>query len=290
MAGIYPDVPSRRHAYDVDGSVFLYLQKTSFSNAAVGTLPPTAYAENQTVLDSLQSEDMADSVNTGYVDSSWFTILFPEKREIDGIWFQHTNKSGGSMWSTYSLNSTNGIGGTWTSLTYVGELGIPGADAYRQDITSKAVSNVKALMVAHYAGAQDSQYCYGLHIYGTITPGETPDRLIFLDTLFGDAVFTKVLDYGDVPRGQTSSRTFKVKNNSSTKQANTVQVTAEDVYLGAGSWYTFSDDDVSYQATFPVGNLGTGATKTLYIKQIVPDAAVPGPFAARIKANQASWT
>ena len=144
-------------------------------------------------------------------------------------------------------------------------------------------------MVNETQVGQDAAFAT-MHFYGVISPGETPDRILFLDTENADAEFTKVLDFGDIPRGQTTTRTFKIKNNSSSKTINTIQVTAEDLYLNAGNWYTFGDDGISYQATFAVGNLGPGSTKLLYLKQIIPGAETLGLHTGRIKASHASVT
>jgi hypothetical protein len=287
MAGAYADVPGRRNAYDVDGSVVLFTTGITLEDT-----PNTPYnLLSLSDKEKINSENPTDGIASGavYYHGAHCCFLFPEKREIDGIYAQKLT-SEPEHFVNYSQDSTNGFDGTWID-TSVSMSNASTFDLYRTNITSLALSNIVAL--TFYDGKINVISNCGfrrIHIYGTITPGESPDRLIFLDTENSDAVFTKVLDYGDVPRGQTQTRTFKVKNNSSTKQANTVQVTAEDLYLGAGDWYSFSDDDVSYQATFPVGNLSNGGTKLLYIKQIVPDAQTPGPYAARIKANQASWT
>lgn len=289
MAGAYADVPGRRFAYDADGSVFLETPSVGGygSLPGVGTLPATYFINSQAYALDYNDEgtDSAGGKLT-YQRAKWEAILFPEKREIDGL---YGASPGIGSWTTYSTDSNNGMNGAWTTFPYYWRTSVA-LDDYRTYITSFALSNVTAIMSCGQTGAYTDQYRRTLHIYGTITPGETPDRILFLDTENSDAVFTKLLDYGDLPRGQTQVRTFKVKNNSSTMTANTIQVTAEDIYGGSGAWYTFSDDNVSFQATFPVGNLGPGATKLLYLKQIVPDAQTPSVHAARIKVNQASWS
>lgn len=226
---------------------------------------------------------------------STFAFIFPEKREFDGAYI-NASATNSTCYQTglTSGDSTNGYDGTWAdqSLTAHTRGSLP-ADEWRTDIDSKAVSNVKAIRIVQYGTYLSWQHIYigVIHLYGTISPGETPDRILFLDTANSDAEFSKVLDYAEVPRGQTQTRTIKLKNNSSTKTINTVQLIADDLYLNAGDWYTFSLDDVSYQATLnTIGNLGPGATKLVYVKQSVPDAETLGLQTARLKASHASLT
>ena len=117
-----------------------------------------------------------------------------------------------------------------------------------------------------------------------------PSRLLFLDPDNSDAEFAQPLDFGDVPRGQTQTDTIKIINNSGSLTANTVQITANDLFGGSNSWYTFSLDDVVYSSTLSLGNMGVAATQLVYVKQVVPDAQNIGLYAARARVGAASWT
>lgn len=292
MAGAYPNAPSRRMAWDTDGSVLLTATEVGFS-AAAGTAPANPY----TIIALADAEDMNDednltlfiNTNNNANDGFWVTLLFPEKRELDGMFLAARLTGGEDITNeAYSLDSTNGMDGIWTDLTHSWITTVPAADDYRDMIVSYAVSNVVSLMFT--LGADDSQQYRYVHLYGTITPGDTPDRLLFLDPDDFDTAFSLPLDFGDVPRGQTQTDTFKVKNNSGSLTANTIQITAEDLFDGSNSWYTYSDDDITYSATLAAGNLSPGGTILVYLKQIVPDAQVPGVYAARTKVSAASWS
>ncbi len=292
MAGAYPNTPSRRMAWDDDGTLCLIAKGTDAGlSQGVGPIT-TPYSVASTVdQEALNDEDLATDVGISVASGSLhWAMLFPEKRELDGIYIA-IGATPSSRWSDYSLNQTNGLDGTWNDLSVPGDTGEP-ADGYRDNIVSKAISNVLAVRAFQgrdqvSAGNHDF---LSIHLYGTLTAGETPDRLIFLDPDNSDDEFTLPLDYGDVPRGQTSTDTFKVKNNSGTLTANGVQTTAADLFGGSGSWYTYSDDDITYQATLSLGNIGPGGTELVHIKQIVPDAQAPGVHAARTKLNVTSWT
>jgi hypothetical protein len=280
MAGNYDDAPSRRMAIDKDGSVGV--------NPSLGTLG----AQDMTDINS-EVDGRANGAIVG--TQGWLAILFPELREIDGIFAVMGKADPGSMnigAVDTSQDTTNGWDGTWTN-RIADYADTPDEQVYsyfRDNISAMAVATERGVKINFSGGQSGSDTVCAMHLYGVISPGETPDRILFLDTENSDAVFTKVLDYGDVPRGQTQVRTFKLKNNSASKTINTVQVTTEDLYLNAAGWYDYSDDDVSYQATFAVGNLGPSATKLLYIKQSIPDAETLGVQTARIHVSHASLT
>ena len=292
MAGAYPNAPSRRMAWDADGSVLLTADEAGFTGSP-GTGPGVPY----TILSIANAELMNDEdVSSRFInndnnanDGFWVTMLFPELRELDGLYLVGALSGGDNITNeAYSLDSTNGIDGVWTDLTHAWILTAPANDDYRDMIVSYAISNVVALMLT--LSADDIQEYTYVHVYGVISPGETPDRLLFLDPDNADATFTLPLDFGDVPRGQTQTDTFKIRNNSGSLTANTIQITAEDLFDGSNSWYTYSDDNVVFSATLSPGNLAPGGTLLVYLKQIIPDAQVPGVYSARTRASTASWS
>jgi len=231
------------------------------------------------------------SITTAQQNQRWMTLIFPEKRELDGLfWSITTSKDDTNQeWATSSVDTTNGVDGTWVNANQLARYSDVQAD-FRDLIDSKAVSNVAGIM-AHLGGVISDVVRHArFHVYGVISPGETPDRILFLDTENSDAVFTKVLDFAEVPRGQTQTRTFKIKNNSASLTIETIQVTAEDLYLNAGGWYEFGNDGISYQATYSVGNMANGAEETIHLKQVIPDGETLGLQTGRIKVSHADVT
>lgn len=290
MAGIYDDAPSRRMGFDADGTVGVWYKDGFAANNLSAT--QMAYLNDETGHDLV-------SLPTSFADYT-LALIFPQDRELDGVFAtawkgQSTNPALRAVDS--SVNSTNGIDGTWVQQVanmpefYDGDVYAAGTtyEKFRDNIQSMAVSITTAIRLHLDIGSTSLNSFGSLHVYGTISPGETPDRILFLDAENSDAVFTKVLDYAEVPRGQTQTRTVKIKNNSSTKTINTLQMTAEDLYLNAGGFYTFSLDDVSYQATLTtIGNLAPGGTKLIYVKQVIPDGETLGLQTGRIKVSHAS--
>ncbi len=291
MAGAYPNAPSGRMAWDDDGTVILGASKND--TATAGTPPTEAYSEvsvaNKEVMNDEDIGSFWDQGIGGLGDASYVTSLYAQKREIDGIYYVFDANVDEVRWVATSVDSTNGRDGTFDDLS-VTSFDIPGrpVDGYRDDIHQKAESNVVSLMF-YGAGNLRNRY-YFTHVYGVISPGETPDRLLFLDPDNADNEFTLPLDFGDVPRGQTQIDTLKVRNNSGSLTANTVQLIVEDLSDGSGAWYTLSDDDVVYTGTLSIGNLSPGGTQLVHVKQIVPDAQVPGVYSSRVQVGQASWT
>ncbi len=280
----YDEAPSRRMAWDADGTVLTSRKELS---GVLGNEGASNMAE-------LNDEDntMVTPVSGHDGNSNFYwTHTFPELREFDGIFVGGDLSNASEPKSMASSgDTTNGADGTWTQR--IADMDNHGSvyDKFRNNIVSQAVQSVKGVRVEWRVGNTANGKVMAIHLYGKISPGETPDRIIFLDTENSDAEFTKVLDFGDKPRGQTTTRTFKIKNNSSTKTINTIQITAEDLYLNAGDWYAFGDDGVVYQATHDVGNLGPGVTELVHLKQIIPDAETLGLQIGRILVSHASVT
>ena len=191
-AGSYADAPSRRMAYDDDGTVVTGLDSAVETIFEVGASTVTAW----------NSEDAAGA-QTSESDMGHFAI-FPELREVDGT--VHSQQKAATTDVQTSGDSTNGVDGTFTvratDITQNVNIFRPN---YRTTITSLAVSNVRVLWLdASFGGASTSnQRLEHWHIYGEISAGETPDRLLWFDDS-DDLEFSLPIDYGDVPRGSAS--------------------------------------------------------------------------------------
>lgn len=290
MAGLYPDAPSRRMAYDADGTLVFnsdYIDQgltriTAPWNEELGGVPAIANAEDP-VTNAWQQGGGGNQISVGFI--------FPELREIDGIYGARLGGAGGgSTWNLYSSgNSTNLGNGTWSTLVNNGA-GIGPLTNYRDDILSLAASNVRCLDLD--SGADGSGYAIRmLHVYGEISPGETPDRLLFIDEGTG-LEFTIPEDWAEVPRGGSEDRTWRIKNNSASLTANTIQYTTEDLYLGSGAWYTHTlPGGATYQATQQVASLAAATTTGLITtRRITPAGEDIGLHSARTYLNVASWS
>lgn len=283
MAGSYDDAPGRRMAIDDDGTVGLY-----------------AYTSGSGTIGELSDGNVAtiNSENESYVGfgglsepSRYLWFIFPELREVDGVFHVYNNGGAPGQYST-SGDTTNGRDGTWTQRS----ANLPDFTVcmgnYRDEITSLAVSNVRGVRVALAAGtALNFQRVTSHHIYGEISSGETPDRLLFIDEATG-LEFTLPRDLGDIPRGGSEDLEWRIENNSATLTANTIQYTTEAVYLSADGWYTHTEPGgATFQATQSIASLAAATTTGLITtRRITPGNETPGLYAARTYLNVASWS
>lgn len=292
----YNEAPSRRFAWDSDGSVALRSEATGNDGPSpgdFGAVPWTNASLSERVNGNDEDSDSyfhsKSGGGSGITVHILMAILFPESRDLDGMYVVATSTGTvNNYWMYKSQDTTTGVDGAWVDTEVPRETDVA-LDHYRNNIKALSFPSVKGIKGnIDSVGTNKATFWHTIHLYGVISAGETPDRIIFLDTEDSDAEFTKVLDFGDTPRGGTSTRTFKIKNNSSSKTINTIEVTAEDIFLNAGGWYTFSENDADYFTSFSVGNLGPGATKLLYMKRVIPDDETIGVQAGRIKASHAS--
>ena len=295
MAGSYNDVPGRRMSWDADGTVVLRHNNKDISSSA--GVPPTAsyISVGQTDMNEINSENSADGFQaaggaaTSYLHFVW---LFPEPRDLDGYYWNEDGNHSGQSWIYYSTNTTNGRDGNWSALgSQVRDSSLT-LENYRNNINNFSASSVLSIMLQGGNSSSTARpFLRRAHWYGEISSGETPDRILFLDPDNSDVEFTKPIDYGDVPRGQSQDRDVKLKNNSGTLTANTNTVSFDDLYLGSSAWYTVSDDGGSnFYTSRDVGNLGPGATKSIIVRQIIPGAATVGVHAARTEVVTTSWS
>ncbi len=282
MAGSYPNAPNRRMALDGDGSI-LVARRTDGSvvtDEATGTEQANTQRE-----DGLASNWL---IAGGSAPSMYCFWIFPELREIDGVYAGGRGSEHFTNFQT-SVAASTPWGGTWvTQLATPGWLDVNSLDSYRT-VVSTAVSNIRATRFSTATNSSDQVAAY--HIYGEISPGETPDRIIIIDELTG-LDFALPKDYGDIPRGSSEDFELRLKNNSAGLTANTVQYTAEDLTGGSGGWYTFTlPAGSTYAATQQIASIAAATTTGIITaRRITPGAEGLDLHAARLYANTASWS
>lgn len=287
-AGSFPNSPSRRMATNDDGTIGLDAT-VGFPTSDGGSVTEATSAQMRTMNQEGVAGVAGPGVNVSGTD--WVGYIFPELRELDG-W--HASLDDGGGWENGIANSgdtTNGIDGTWVETgSGIGPIILPTFAGGRNQIESIARSNIRAIRVKPTAGSGGGGACDKLHIYGEISSGETPDRLLWFDN-DDDLEFSLPLDYGDVPRGSAEDHVVYLRNNSGSLTANTVQITAEDLIGGSGGWFTF-DDGTGFEATQALaGTIGPGADSVdITIRRITVDAAPLGLHTARALVSVGSWT
>lgn len=281
MAGIYPDAPGNRIAYDEDGTqVFFNLSDyTGTSN-----------------IDLMNDE--SNSVPWGaYVGASftWFyvTFYFPRLMDIYG-WrgSSYTQCCGISGGFSISTDSTAPDNGTWTSIPggWNGN-GMGGAE-YRNNIQSGLHTGVRALKFG-FAGYGDMG-TYGVHLYGKPSAGTNVDRLELWHPTLPQRVPPAYFDFGDIARGTTTDKQFRVKNLSDTLTANSIALSIDaltDTAPSVPGMHFLSDNGTTFNPTLNIGTLFPGQLSApLTLRQVVPVNAQLSLWAIRVKAIPGTWT
>lgn len=282
MAGSYPDVPSRRMAWDEDGTVLLTGDQAGSS----------ALIE----LTSVQMVELNDEDDSGYNFGStspprFYWHLFPELRELDGFYASRATSALTTVHT--SPDTTNGRDGTWTQQIANADQAGSVPTTYRTSIISTAVSSIRGVRLAQDGDSAGggAQTLRAEHLYGEISAGQTPDRLLFIDDATG-LEFTLPIDYGNVPRGSSADRLIRLRNNSAAKTANTIQYTAQSLYLNSAAWYTATlPGGSTFQSTQQLASLAPATTSGLItLRRVVPNTEDLGVHAARLYANVDTWT
>lgn len=274
MAGYYPDVPGNRFAYHLDGT-------------KVYTIDNTNTLTDITAQAATFNDEDGDYYGTPSMISLMF--LFPELRDVNG-YFYLDNWSGGWNSLQVSTDTTTGLDGTWTTAInpWIKDTSIstPAPD-YRTKINPLSASSVKALKFNF--NAMTNSRLYVLHLYGSIPPTSNPDRLIFWEPVNNNATGGAYFDWGDLIQGSSQTKQFRIKNNSSTKTANSITLSAGVETYGMSA--AFSLDNVTYSATLNIGTLAPGAiSSVIYVKRTVPANEPLQLQAIHYKASAASWT
>lgn len=282
MAGSYPNSPSRRMALDGDGSILVARRTDGSVVTDEATGPEQANTQRE------DGQTTFWQIAGGSAPSMYCFWIFPELREIDGA---HAGGRGSEHFTNFqtSVAASTPWGGTWVTQSatpgWVDNLAL---DGYRT-VTSLAVSNIRATRFTTATNSSDQVGAY--HIYGEISPGETPDKLLIIDENTG-LEFVLPQDYGDIARGSSEDIEIRIRNDSAGLTANTVQYTAEDLTGGSGGWYTFTLPGLSvFAATQQITSIAPATTTGIITaRRITPGTEDLLLHSARLYANTASWS
>lgn len=290
-------------AWDEDGTIGLYAWDVS-TFPAVGGNPTGAWSEmtsaNRIQLNSEQPS--VDTLNRGAANFpvTWVCLLFPELRDIYGVYVQLDVYAGDTArdsdsWLAHSADTTTGLDGSWAET----ETGVffyeSGSIAdYRENHTTvtPTVTGVRGLKMQLGTNTIASNTApTNIHVYGQLASGETPDRILILDDPASTA-FSVSHDWGDTPRGTVHDEVLKLKNNSGSFGANNIVLTFEDSYRGSSAWYTIKEAGGSFASSLSItGPLAAGATyaNAITVRKTVPSNEALGPHAARLQVAVGSW-
>lgn len=283
MAGFYSDVPAPRMAYDNDGTQVYH------SNLVAAPTQVTGAA-----LTSFNDE----TSGTGVATSNWVILIFPQLRNVSGILFRQGSVGGATCTVQYSADTTNGNDGIWTTASAALPMAFTGGTEHRTGIASVSITNTKAIRL-HSNNIGGDNNIYNLHVYGNIAVGETPDRLRpwhpTLDEPLDDnnASDGAWLDWGDVTRGTSADKTFRIKNNSASLTANNISMTTQvltDTAPTIGPQITYSDGG-AFATSINIASLAPGAISSVVtVRRTTPINAVLSVWAWRTNIDAGSWT
>jgi hypothetical protein len=252
MSGAYPDPPSYRMAYHRDGTQIIVV--------------PTGLNLSQTNLNTLNSE----AGNTT-VTSSQVCVIFPELRDLDAIWL---NGNTGSIATSVSVDSTNGLDGTWTAgptVPVVADGGNPLGAGWRNSIASSTTFGIKAVRFT-------VTNLRNIHLYGEIAPTETEKRIEFWHPTIDQKISPGDFDWGNCPRQSSGQTSFRLKNMSPVLTAFNVIVSAlalTDTTPSVPAQHFLSSDTAHWAATVDAGAIASdGMSPILYLRRVTPSDAV----------------
>lgn len=275
----YSMISSRRIPYDVDGTAVGY-----------GTILADTWL-NSSQVTALNDEIVVDVIT---LTDEYTFLFFPEKREIEAGLIQGVR---GGVKGTFTLTSiqgsndtSNGHDGTWETATFPS--GLPLFDgwdsiAWRTQVKPISFSEPKKVLklriVNSTAGANARLFL--IHLYGRKSAGETPDDILLCDVNGNE--LTALMDWGDRPEATEQIKSIKLKNVSTTKTANGV-----NLQLNHGDFGLSFNVSGSWTATLDIASIPpNGLSEPIYIKNTVGlPPQILGPKAGRLIVGVGSWT
>ncbi len=285
----YPALPGRAIPYHMDGTV---VKVGKQSDGIVHHFTAAELAE----LNDYDYVDVYDE-NTPQTSDFWVIFFFPERRRIRGLFALFGKGSNrdpvGPTDIEGSNDTTNGFDGTWTALSAPNGFNADKADfdQWRKDIAAIDDGGVayKAIRIRTTKGAGPG---WGnsvkiVHLYGEKESTETPDDIVFVDVSTGNEL-TLPIDFGAVPAGASDIRSFKIRNTSSTLEAQNITIAVNDpddiirvAWDSNGPWYT----------SLTITSLLPGAeSNVIYVKAEPPAPPTPlKPHRAPIEVTVGAW-
>lgn len=290
MAGNYPDAPGPRMAIDLDGTQ-VYLIDNNTGNVTQATQAQLTALNDETDTPN----GAAPTFGLGTSSNGSILVVFPEKRDVVGYFGSigsHWGMSGQLNVYT-SVDTTNGIDGTWTAGGTTNWQNTAIKPGYRspQTVTWNAIKAIR--FGPKQQGGLDDVLVDAIHIYGTRTAGENPDRLVMWHPTLDQRLGGADLDWGNAPRSSSADKTFRVKNLSATKTATTITLSVDclsDTTPSVAAQHLLSTNGSSFTATASIASLAPGViSNVVTVRRNTPVDAVLSLWTARVKASATSW-
>lgn len=285
MAGNYMDAPASRLAYDRDGSIGVII-------TATGTITPLTGAQLQALNDEGEG-------GVGFSSRNRLALVFTYPVDIEAIFLALDTST--TTWTIEtSKDTTTGLDGTWTTQVASGPNYLrdvkPGYRILAQltsMLTSAVSQEIRGLRIT--TPSNSTATVRALHVYGDFSPTATQERVAFWEPTLDQEVGPAHFDWGNVPRGSSADKTFRIKNLSGTLTAESVELYVEALTAGTpsvGSMFVFSTNGgATFLSSVNLGDFLPGAVSpVITIRRIVPASAQISVWSARIAADVTQWT
>lgn len=298
QTGFYPDPPSHRMALDADGTQ-IFIVSGGFSFVKELTIGEIA---------NINSEDNATTANHTNAGPNYICFVFPELRTVTNYYNQitRTNQVGGDATCgpiETSVNTTNGIDGNWTQVAttwFHNENGNEGMPGMRTNLVAIGgnTANIKSIRFKTGYGVNGDILIYTFHLWGTRSAGQTPHRIDFTNS--AGTPLDNDFDFGDQARAtsrkwdtvnfwnQTSP--LYIKNQSPTKQAQTITLQVESNTGDMSSNLTVSTNNTTFVNQVSIPNMTAGALYgPIYIRYSPTINTAVGGVNGRLRINVGTW-
>lgn len=202
---MYPALPYHKMPYDRDGSIGFYFISGTSSVTQLTSSSLINWNDN----DSTYATNFG---NTTYLAG----LIFPEFRDIEAILIRTDTVQVGSYNFQTSEDTTNGYDGTWVTRVNDVHYNSSFPEAWWRGLPPG--SNPLPVAVQHVKAVRytTGSYQYAFHVFGRPSAGENPNRLEIWDPVADQRYFPgnnfDMGSGGDVTRGVTYTKTFRVKN------------------------------------------------------------------------------
>jgi hypothetical protein len=279
------DPPEERMAWDRDGSVLSSIT----SGGSVSALPID-------VRQALNSE--SETPPSLFPTPQYLAVVFPLPMNMKAVFFAMAAGSGLYTVQT-SKDTTNGMDGIWTN-QLTGITPSPQTKPnYRMDTYVKLLqptsisSDVKGIRIFPATGSIGQIRSY--HLYGYPAGSATTDRLALWHPTDNNRLPAGWFDWGDTPRSSSADRKFRIKNLSSAKTANDIDIYIEALTPGnpsvAGMHSLSNNAGSTFQGALNLPVLNPGQVSgELILRRTVPANAQVSTWSARLAADVDNWS
>jgi hypothetical protein len=279
---IVPPIGTRM-AYDRDGSTVTLSEASTLFTTLSGA--QKIALNDEAITSPVVEPDHA-------VGQHNISVFFPESRTVTGYYLGATGFTFSAAY--YSTNTTNGVDGTWTSSAVTGTTNDGTTNAYRSHYATLTTPvSCKGYRITSTGGTARTHY--SLHLYGLTTAAAGVHRLAFWHPYLDIPLPPWYMDIDDIGVNTTKTRSFRLKNISTSLTANTITVASEDLTTGSGvsGQMTFTKASLGgvYSSSVSITSIASGAlSEVLTVKRVTTSIQPLGLQAPRINTTITSFT